>query len=122
VSAQAAIAAAINAKFATPPVLSLARSRTATKDYINVFVARRYVEKRLASGEVSIPGQRVVVRCVCKDEENLSVFRARVAAALEDQILPGDIGPFVFESEDYVDPDLVDASGAWYLAESIWTF
>lgn len=121
-TAQSAVTAAINAKFATSPVLTLAQSKSATKDYINVFVARRFVDGRLVSGEVAVPGQRVVVRSVCKTEANLDVFRSRVATALEDQILPGDIGPFVFESEDFVDPELVDASGDWYLAESIWTF
>lgn len=121
-TAQDSIAAAINAKFASPPVLTLAQAKAATKDYINVFVARRFVPERRASGEVTLPGNRVVVRCVCKTEANLDVFRGRVASALEDQILTGDVGPFVFESEDFVDPDLVDATGDWYLAESTWTF
>lgn len=120
-SAQEAIVAAINAKFASPAVLTLAQSKAATKDYINVFVTRRYVADRRASGEVTMPGSRVVVRCVCKTEANLDVFRARVAAALEDQILAGDIGPFVFETEDLVDPDEADATD-WYLSESAWTF
>lgn len=121
-TARDAIAAAINTKFATPPVLTLAQAKAATTDYINVFVARRYVAGRRASGEVTMPGSRAVIRCVCKTEANLDVFRGRVAAALEDQILASDVGPLVFETEDFVDPDLVDATGDWYLSESTWTF
>ena len=120
-TAQDAITAAINAKFASPPVLTLAQSKAATSDYINVFTARRYVPTRRMSGEVPIPGNRVVVRCVCKTEANLDVFRVRVTAALEDQILAGDVGPFTFESETFIDPNEVDASD-WYLSESNWTY
>ena len=120
-SDQATIAAAINAKFTSPPVLSLKDSQSTTKDYINVFTARRFTPERLASGEVTIPGGRVVVRCVCRDEENLDVFRARVVAALEDHILADDLGPFVFESEDFADPDSEIATD-WYASESTWTY
>lgn len=120
-TAQESITAAVNAKFASPKVLTLAQSKTATADYVNVFTARRYVPDRRASGEVTIPGNRAIVRCVCKTEANLDVFRGRVTAALEDQILTGDVGPFTFESETFIDPDEADATD-WYIAESMWTF
>lgn len=120
-SAQETIVAAINAKFTTPPVLTLKQAKSASRDYINVFTSRRYVADRRVSGEVTMPGSRVIVRCVCKTEANLDAFRARVTAALEDQILAGDIGPFVFETEDLIDPDEADGTD-WFMSESAWTF
>lgn len=121
-TARSAIAAAIDAKFTTPRVLTLKQAQTATADYIVLFVSRRYVDKQLASGEVSVSGGRVIVRSCCTTEANLDVFRARVAAALEDQIVAGDVGPFVFESEAD-DTDLDDTIGTtWFVTDSRWTF
>lgn len=120
-SDQDTINAAINAKFATPPVITLKQAQAATTDYVNTFVTRRYVPERLMSGEVPIPGGRVIVRSVCRTEANANVFRARVTAALEDQILAGDLGPFTFETENVIDPT-TDETGDWYIAESTWTY
>lgn len=122
-TAASAITTAINAKFTTPPVLTLKQAQTATKDYIVLFVSRRYVDKRLASGEVSVPGGRVIVRSCCLTEANLDVFRARVSAALEDQILAdGVTGPFCFESESDA-TDLDETLGTtWFVTDSHWTF
>lgn len=120
-TAQESITAAINAKFTSAKVISLLVAKTATTDYINVFVARRFVPERRSSGEVTMPGNRAIIRCVCKTEANLDVFRARVASALEDQILTGDFGPFTFEVETFIDPDNVNSTD-WYLSESTWTF
>ena len=113
----AAITAAINAKFATAPVLTLKQAATATTDHILLFISRRYVADRLASGEVTIIGWRVLTRYVCKTEGNVDVFRARVRAALEDQILTGDVGPFTFETENTTTQD-----GDWLVSSDSWTY
>ena len=115
------ITAAINAKFANPVVITLTQAKTATTDYIVIFLSRRYVADRYVSGEVTIPGGRVVVRCVCSKEANVDVFRARVAAALENQILPSGLGPFVFETEDVTDPNS-DLGSSWFVSNSSWTY
>lgn len=122
-SSSTAITSAINAKFTTPPVLTLAQAKSATKDYIVLFVSRRYVEKRLISGVVTIPGGRVIVRCCCTSEANLEVFRTRVTAALEDQILAdGVTGPFVFESESDATDDDATLGTTWFVSDSHWIF
>lgn len=121
-TAQESIATAINAKFATPPVLSLRQATTATKDYIVLFVSRRYVDKRLSSGEVSISGGRVIVRKCCLTEANLDVFSAREAAALEDQILPDGTGPFTFETDSEATDDDATLGTTWYVRDTAWTF
>lgn len=113
----AAIKTAIDAKFTTPRVVDLAGAKSATKDYILLFVSRRYVADRLGSGEVTIPGGRVVVRYVCLAEANVSVMRDRARAALEDVILPGGVGPFVFESETLTDDD-----GTWFVGADTFTY
>lgn len=120
-TALSSITAAINAKFTTPPVITLAQAKTATTDYVNVFISRRYTDNYRGSGEVSVIGYRAVIRCVCKTEANLGVFVTRVTAALEDQILSGDVGPFRFETESTVDPDAV-FDGDWYIADLSWAF
>lgn len=117
----AVIAAAINAKFSAPQVISLVQAKSATKDYINVFTARRFVPDRRESGEVTVPGGRTIIRLATKSETNLANYRSKVFAALEDQILTDDVGPFVFESEDFVDPDEV-AGSDWYLADITFTY
>lgn len=120
-AATTAITDAINAKFASPVVLTFKQSQTATKDHVVLFVSRRYVADQLASGEVTIPGSRVVTRYVCLTEANLDVYRDRVKAALEDQILTGGVGPFVFESADV--GDLEPSGGVdYYVAADTWTF
>ncbi len=122
-TATTAITTAINAKFATAPVKTLKQAQTATTDYVVLFVSRRYVDKRLASGEVSVPGGRVIVRSCCLTEANLEVFGARVTAALEDQILAdGVTGPFVFESESDATDDDVTLGTTWFVRDQHWTF
>lgn len=121
-SATAAITTAINAKFATAPVKTLKQAQTATSDYIVLFVSRRYVADRYVSGEVTIPGGRVTVRCVCMTEANLEVYRARVQSALENQILPDDVGPFVFETETDTALDSTTSGTTVFVADSQWTY
>jgi hypothetical protein len=123
VTATTAITSAIDAKFATPVVLTLKQAQTATKDYVVLFVSRRFVDKRRGSGEVSTPGGRVIVRHCCTTEANLDVFGSRSTAALEDQILAdGVTGPFVFESESDATDDDATLGTTWYVRDSHWIF
>lgn len=112
-----AIKAAVDARFATPRVLDVETAANQTADHIVLFVSRRYVPDQLGSGEVTIKGGRTVLRSVCKSPENASVFYDRIEAALEDKILPGDFGPFVFESS--LD---VDADDGWFVTEHRFTY
>lgn len=121
----AAILAAINAKFSTkrayehgdPALPSL------TTYHVLVMVFRRYVPERRASGEVTMPGGRVVTRYIVPIQglaspmTALRLLRDQTAAALEDQILPGDVGPFTFESADVVDED-----EGWLVQQDTWTY
>jgi hypothetical protein len=74
-------------------------------EYVLVFVSRRWVPERRASGEVDLPGGRLTVRYHSATYiDNAREYRRITLATLEDQILTlGDdpeIGPFVFEVED----------------------
>ena len=120
----AAVLAAINARypskkraysFGDPAVRSL------TSGHILVLVSRRYVQPTRSSGEVPLPGGRVFTRYVGTSEADVLAFRSATTAALEGQILPGDIGPFSFESEDEMD-DEVDGSTTWWTAATTWTY
>lgn len=76
--------------------------------YVVVDLSRRYVEKRSASGEVTVSGGRLGVRYVAKSTNDARNMRALATATLEDQILSadlGEIGPFVFESSEPIAPD-----------------
>ena len=112
-----AVLAAINAQFSTVRAYELTDPavKALTTDHVLVVTARRFVPDRLASGEVTVPGGRVVTRYVAKTAGNVRNLRAKTAAALEDRILGG-IGPFVFESEDAPDMD-----GGWVVATDTWT-
>lgn len=114
----AAILAAINAKFTSRRAYEFGDplARTLTTDHILVAHGRRFVPTRRASNEVSLPGGRTVTRYVAKTTGNLAAFRDRVTAALEDQILPGDLGPFAFEGAGNVDDD-----EGWLVADDTWT-
>jgi len=120
----AAVLAAINARypskkraysFGDPAVKSL------TSGHILVLVDRRFVPERLLSGEVPLPGGRVFARYVGTSEADVYAFRAATAAALEDQILPGGLGPFTFEGSDSLD-DEVDGSTTWFTAADTFTY
>lgn len=112
-----AAAAAIDAQFTTPRSKTFAQGAAATTDYIIVAAYRRHVADQLASGEVTIPGGRLLTRYVGKTEANVNVMRTRTRAALEDKILSGDVGPFVFETADVVQPD-----DGWFVATDLWTY
>lgn len=115
----AAVIAAVNAKFASVRAYDMSDpdASALTTDHILVSVTRRYVADRQASGEVTIPGGRVVTRYVAKTIGNLYVLRQRVTEALEDVILPGGVGPFVFETSDPPGPD-----DGWISAADTWTY
>lgn len=115
----AAVIAAIDAQFTTKRAYELGDPALAslTTDYIVVLVFRRYVPGRRASGEVTLPGGRVVTRYVAKRAGNLRVLRERTTTALEDRILAGDVGPFVFENSGTVDQD-----GDWLVDSDNWTY
>lgn len=83
--------------------------------YVLVDISRRYVEKRLSSGEVSVSGGRLGVRYVAKSTNDARNMRTLATAALEDKILVaagGEVGPFVFESAEAIVPDDGYQSGA----------
>lgn len=96
----AAVLTAINAQFSTKRAYELGDPALAslTVDHILVQVSRRYVAERRASGEVTMPGHYVAVRYIAKSPANLALLREKTTVALEDRILPGDVGPFSFES------------------------
>lgn len=76
--------------------------------YVVIDLSRRYVDKRLASGEVSVSGYRLGVRYVAKATNDARNMRRIVTGVLEDQILTtddGEVGPFVFESAEALRPD-----------------
>lgn len=114
-----AILAAINAQFTgtrayeiTDPLV-----KALTTDHVLVLTTRRYVEGRRGSGEVTMPGGRVVTRYVAKTASNARSLRAKTTAALEDQLLPGDVGPFVFETSDAPQED-----GDWLVSDDYWIY
>lgn len=118
----AAILAAINAQFTATRAYD--RSDPAlprlADDHIIVDLSRRYVDSRRASGWVSLPGGRVVVRFVGTTAANVYVMQERVKAALEDQILAtasGEVGPFTFETSDPIGPD-----DTWLSAADTYTY
>jgi hypothetical protein len=124
----AAIFAALNAALAPRSVAyeygkvpgSNGNTGTEPDHYVVVDISRRYVPERRASGEVMLPGGRVGTRYIGKNAADVRAMRAKVTAALEDQIIvtdAGEIGPFTFESAD---PMRTDA--AFQVAEDLWTF
>lgn len=114
-----AIIAAINAKFTTPRAYDMSDPavKALSTDHVLVTTSRRYVEGRRDSGEVTMPGGRVMTRYVAKTVGNLYAMRDRTTEALEDRILPGGFGPFVFESSDDPAPD-----DGWLSAADVWTY
>ena len=117
----AAIIAAINASFTTPRAFDFDTARTLTAEsYVIVSVSRRYVPERRASGDVTVPGGRLMTRYVAKKVANVYALRATVTALLENKMLPlgGDfIGPFSFEADETVGPD-----DGYYSAADFWTY
>lgn len=113
-----AIKTAVDAKFTNPRVLDLDEAAAATTDHIVLWVARRYTADRMISGDVRVKGGRIVIRSVCKTADNVRVFRERIEAALESVTLPGDIGPFVFESQT----DINDEDDPWFVGSDTYTF
>ena len=93
---------------------------TEPRKYATFSLARRYTEGRRGSGEVTSPGFRLVTRAIAKSVDDAREIRRRVVAALEDKILTstaGEIGPFVFETSDPVQPDQ-----GYFVADDTWTF
>ena len=83
--------------------------------YVVIDVTRRYEEKRLGSGEVSVVGGRVGVRYAAKSTNDARNMRTLATAVLEDQILTtdaGEIGPFVHETSEAILPADGYQSGA----------
>lgn len=112
-----AICGAINAQFTlTDPAISPDQASTQTADHVIVFVSRRYTGGFRASGEESVAGGRVITRYVSKSVANLSNTQAKTRTALEDKAI-GDLGPFVFETEDPVSDD-----DGWFVASDSWTY
>lgn len=73
--------------------------------FATIAITRRFVDKRRASGEVSTNGYRLVVRYAAKATNDARNMRDKSNAALEEQILPGDIGPFIWTSSQAFGPD-----------------
>jgi len=120
----ATILAAINARY---PSKKRAYSfgdpaaKTLTSGHILVLVTRRFVADQLLSGEVTIPGGRVYTRYVGTSEADVYAFRDATAAALEDKILAGSLGPFTFETSDSID-DAVDSGTTFYVSTDTFTY
>lgn len=124
----AAIFAALNAALAPRSVAyeygkvpgANGNNGTEPDRYVVVDISRRYVEHRRASGFVPLQGGRVGTRYIAKSATDVRAMRAKVTAALEDQILvtdAGEIGPFTFESADPMRSD-----AAYLVAEDLFTF
>lgn len=113
-----AICGAINAEFSlSDPAVAPDAAAAQTADHVIVFVSRRYVDDRIASGEVPVRGARVVTRYASKSVANLSNMQAKTRTRLEDRTIDT-LGPFTFESESPVDPD----PDGWYVADDHWTY
>lgn len=118
-TAAAAVIAAINAQFSGPRAYDMSDPavKTLATDHVLVTVSRRYVPDRRESGEVTMPGGRVMTRYVARTVGNVYELRRRTTAALEDQILPGDVGPFTFESDETPGPD-----EGWVSGADVWIY
>lgn len=88
--------------------------------YVLIDLTRRYVDKRLASGEVSVQGGRLGTHYAAKSVSDARELQRRVRVTLEDVLLPsgGDyVGPFVFQTESPIVPD-----DKWFAGSDTWTF
>lgn len=85
--------------------------------YTQVDVSRRFVPERRLGGDVMVPGSRLVTRYSARSVSDLREIRRLTMTALEGVILSGDVGPFVFESEDPMQTD-----DGWLTAADAWTF
>lgn len=112
-----AICGVINDQFPlTDPAVAPDKAAAQTSDHIIVFVSRRYTGGFRASGEESVPGGRVVIRYVNKSVANLSNNRDKARAVIEDKAV-GNLGPFVFETENPVGED-----DGWFVASDSFTY
>lgn len=84
--------------------------------YVELHYSRRFVADRLGSGEVTIPGGRLLTRYVSKYVSNCREIRRVVTATLEDKAI-GATGPFVFEADEVIGPD-----DGWFSGADSWTF
>lgn len=108
-----AIVAAINAQYASPVAFAPDKAPAAT-NCILVWVSRRYMADRMIGGDLRTDGGRVVTRYVAKAYADAAQMRQRTRAALEQQTLASNLGPFVFETEDPTEQD----DGWWTGADS----
>lgn len=114
----AAVVAAINARYPERP--RAVDSDTAAKDPRNKIVVslyRRFVAPTRRSGIVTVSAGRITTQYAAALKATVSDFRREVRAALEEQILPGDLGPIAFESSTATEPD-----GDLFVGSDIWTF
>lgn len=117
----AAIIAAINAQFSSPHAVEISDAPAQDGDHIVVFVSRRFVDGRMASGTPRIRGGRVITRYIGRRLKNVREMRLRTTAALESQTLAGDVGPFVYETEaEELRFDTED--GGWFVTADAWTY
>ncbi len=115
----AAVVAAINARYPAERPRAV-DSDTAAKDPRNKIVVslyRRFVAPTRRSGIVTVSAGRITTQYAAALKATVSDFRGEVRAALEEQILPGDLGPIAFESSTATEPD-----GDLFVGSDTWTF
>ena len=119
----AAVIAAINAQFSSTRAYDFAdpKAKTLTSGHILVTVTRRFVQPSRASGEVPLPGGRAYTRYVGRSASDVYALRSATAAALEAQVLTGDVGPFVFETASDIN-DEVDGGTTYYVSDDTFTY
>lgn len=84
--------------------------------HVQIELNRRFVDVRGFGGWVEVPGYDLTTRCHAETLTNVRTMRAQVTAALENQILPGDIGPCVFRIGE---PEGDDDTG--WVGSDFWT-
>ncbi len=114
----AAIKTAVDAQFATVRAYDPDDAKAIKTDHVLLFLSRRFTGHYRGSGEESSRGGRVLTRYVGKTVSNVRDIQRRVRLAIEDQILSGDVGPFVFETEDSINDD----GDGWFTAADSWTY
>lgn len=85
--------------------------------FLTVTPSRRYVPERRFGGDVTLPGGRLVIEYAARSVTNVRAMRRYVTAALEGVILPGDLGPFTYETSDEV-----DGRDGWFDAADFFTY
>jgi hypothetical protein len=85
--------------------------------YVVIDITRRWMPEQLASGEVPIPGWFLTTEYHARNVNDVREMRRRTQQELEDQVLPGDAGPFAFQTAD----EITSVDG-WCDSADTWTY